>query len=147
MLAAKANTCVETDNWTVSQEAVANGDIEILTSIISFRDLWRQKNRSLQVPELLNKLKNSPDFYTEMKWEFSSWIPLMSKVCPSDTYKVYKSGSFVRIDTTLLGFDQTNWQRGNRSYLFKGVEDEAHFYEIDHDAKEYSMEGKQHFSS
>lgn len=75
-----------------------------------------------------------------MKWEFSSWIPLMSKVCPSDTYKVYKSGSFVRIDTTLLGFDQTNWQRGNRSYLFKGVNDEAHFYEIDHDAKEYSME-------
>lgn len=140
MLAAKANTCVETDNWTVSQEAVSNGDIDILTSIISFRDLWRQKNRSLQVPELLNKLKNSPDFYTEMKWEFSSWIPLMSKVCPSDTYKVYKSGSFVRIDTTLLGFDQTNWQRGNRSYLFKGVDDEAHFYEIDHDAKEYSME-------
>lgn len=64
----------------------------------------------------------------------------MSRICPSDTYKVYKSGSFVRIDTTLLGFDQTNWQRGNRSYLFKGINEEAHFYEIDHDAKEYSME-------
>lgn len=119
---------------------MANGDLDILTSIISFRDLWRQKNRSLQVPELLNKLKNTPDFYTEMKWEFSSWIPLMSKVCPSDTYKVYKSGSFVRIDTTLLGFDQTSWQRGNRSYLFKGVNDEAQFFEIDHDTKEYSVE-------
>lgn len=41
-------------------------------------------------------------------------------MCPSDTYKVYKQGSNVRIDTTLLGFDHANWQRGNRSYVFKG---------------------------
>lgn len=124
----------------MAQEAVSAGDPEILTSIISFRDLWRQKSRSIQVPELLAKLKNSPDFYVEMKWEFSSWIPLMSRVCPSDTYKVFKRGSHVRIDTTLIGFDNTSWQRGNRSYLFKGGVDEANFYEIDHDAKEYSME-------
>lgn len=64
----------------------------------------------------------------------------MSRVCPSDTYKVFKRGSHVRIDTTLIGFDNTSWQRGNRSYLFKGGVDEANFYEIDHDAKEYSME-------
>lgn len=41
-------------------------------------------------------------------------------MCPSDTYKVYKQGSNVRIDTTLLGFDHTSWQRGNRSYVFQG---------------------------
>jgi hypothetical protein len=82
LLAAKANTFVECNGWTVSQEAVSAKDIDILTAIISFRDLWRQKNRSIQVPELLMKLKNSPDFYVEMKWEFSSWVPLMSKVCP-----------------------------------------------------------------
>lgn len=140
LLSAKCNTCAETNGWTVAQEAVSAGNNDILTAIISFRDLWRQKSRSIQVPELLAKLKNSPDFYVEMKWEFSSWIPLMSRVCPSDTYKVFKRGSHVRIDTTLIGFDNTSWQRGNRSYLFKGSDDEAHFYEIDHDAKEYSME-------
>ena len=26
----------------------------------------------------------------------------------------------MRIDTTLLGFDNMNWQRGSRSYIFKG---------------------------
>ena len=29
-------------------------------------------------------------------------------------------GSNVRIDTTLLGFDNMSWQRGSRSFLFKG---------------------------
>lgn len=140
LLSAKAETSAESNGWSVAQEAVSAGDPDILTSIISFRDLMRQKNRSIQVPELLEKLKNSPDFYVEMKWEFSSWIPLMTRVCPSDTYKVYKRGSFVRIDTTLIGFDNTSWQRGNRTYLFKGTDDEAHFYEIDHDGKGYSME-------
>jgi hypothetical protein len=82
LLGAKANTFTECNGWTISQEAVSSGDLEILTSIISFRDLWRQKNRSLQVPELLTKLKLTPDFYLEMNWQFSSWIPLMSKVCP-----------------------------------------------------------------
>ena len=32
----------------------------------------------------------------------------------------YVVGSNVRIDTTLLGFDNMNWQRGSRSYIFKG---------------------------
>lgn len=44
----------------------------------------------------------------------------MARLCPSDTYRVYKRGANVRIDTTLLGFDNNTWQRGNRSYIFKG---------------------------
>lgn len=47
-------------------------------------------------------------------------MPLVSKICPSDTYKVWKSGQNLRVDTTLLGFDHMTWQRGNRSFVFRG---------------------------
>ena len=45
----------------------------------------------------------------------------MAKACPSDVYKIYKSGSNVRIDTTLIGFNGTTWERGNRSYIFQAI--------------------------
>ncbi|XP_072445845.1 ankyrin repeat domain-containing protein 13B isoform X4 [Chiloscyllium punctatum] len=68
-----------------------------------------------------------------MKWEFTSWVPLVSKICPSDTYRVWKSGQNLRVDTTLLGFDHMTWQRGNRSFVFRGQDNCAVVMEIDHD--------------
>ena len=41
----------------------------------------------------------------------------------------------MRIDTTLLGFDQTSWMRGNRTYIFSGKNNGADLYEIDHDTR------------
>lgn len=140
LLAAKCNATYEHAGWssksskipfeiwiltvpaihTVVQEAVCTGDVDILTAIIEVRDLQRHVQRVTHVPKLLQHLLDAPDFYIEMKWEFTSWVPLMSRLCPSDTYKVYKRGANVRIDTTLLGFDNNTWQRGNRSYIFKG---------------------------
>lgn len=52
-------------------------------------------------------------------------VPLVSKICPSDTYKVWKSGQNLRVDTTLLGFDHMTWQRGNRSFVFRGQGEEG----------------------
>ncbi|XP_055838007.1 ankyrin repeat domain-containing protein 13D isoform X1 [Episyrphus balteatus] len=140
LLAAKCNANFEHEGWTVVQEAVCCGDEDILTAIIEVRDLQRHVQRVTHVPKLLQHLLDAPDFYIEMKWEFTSWVPLMSRLCPSDTYKVYKRGANVRIDTTLLGFDNSTWQRGNRSYIFKGLKETATMIEIDHDTHEVLVE-------
>ncbi|KAL3272380.1 hypothetical protein HHI36_013857 [Cryptolaemus montrouzieri] len=137
----EANVNVENpEGWTVVQEAVATGDPEILQLVLERRDLQRYNSRMGGIPVLLERLKEAPDFYVEMKWEFTSWVPLVSRMCPSDTYKVYKKGSNVRIDTTLLGFDHTSWQRGNRSYIFQGRSDGATMLEIDHDLRQVYCE-------
>uniref|UniRef100_A0A1B6CP52 Ankyrin repeat domain-containing protein n=1 Tax=Clastoptera arizonana TaxID=38151 RepID=A0A1B6CP52_9HEMI len=159
---------VNTENregWTVVQEAVATGDPELVQLVLERRDFQRYSTRVGGVPELLLRLKEAPDFYVEMKWEFTSWVPLVSRMCPSDTYKVYKQGSKVRIDTTLLGFDQNNWQRGNTSFIFQGqtntvpsmirgkrsyifqlsnntskTDDQATIMEVDHETKQVYVE-------
>lgn len=140
LLAGRSNANFECDGWSVVQEAVCSGDTNILTAVLEVRDLQRHIKRVSHVPQLLQHLQDTPDFYVEMKWEFTSWVPLMSRVCPSDTYKVFKRGSNVRIDTTLLGFDNNSWQRGNRSYIFKGQSETATMIEIDHDTGEVSVE-------
>eukprot|EP00116_Pleurobrachia_bachei_P010619 sb/3470881/ len=71
-------------------------------------------------PELTNALADIPDFYVEIKWDFHSWIPLISRFLPSDTCKLYKRNSDVRIDSTLLDFHDMRWQRGDLSFIFHG---------------------------
>uniref|UniRef100_A0A8D0GV18 Ankyrin repeat domain-containing protein n=1 Tax=Sphenodon punctatus TaxID=8508 RepID=A0A8D0GV18_SPHPU len=105
--------------------------------ILQHRD-YRQTATTLGgVPELLQKINETPDFYVEMKWEFTSWVPLVSRVCPSDVCRVWKSGAKLRVDITLLGFENMSWERGRRSLIFKGEDtgNWAELIEVNHDDK------------
>ncbi|CAH2048235.1 unnamed protein product, partial [Iphiclides podalirius] len=132
LIEAGADVNCEKDGWTAVQEATATGDPQMLSLVLSRRDRQRHAARSSGVPDLLRRLSLAPDFYVEMKWEFTSWVPLVSRICPFDTYKVYKRGGNVRVDTTLAGFDESHWQRGERTYIFRGQGNRASLVELDH---------------
>uniref|UniRef100_A0A8C7IG74 Ankyrin repeat domain 13B n=1 Tax=Oncorhynchus kisutch TaxID=8019 RepID=A0A8C7IG74_ONCKI len=121
------------NGWTVLQEAVSTRDPELVRLVLHYRDYQRTTKRLAGIPVLLERLHQAQDFYVEMKWEFTSWVPLVSRICPSDTYRVWKSGQCLRVDTTLMGFDQMTWQRGNRSFIFRGQDSSAVVMEVDHD--------------
>ncbi|XP_013143847.1 PREDICTED: ankyrin repeat domain-containing protein 13D [Papilio polytes] len=132
LINAGADVNCEKDGWTAVQEATARGDAALLSLVLARRDRQRHAARAAGVPDLLRRLSLAPDFYVEMKWEFTSWVPLVSRYCPFDTYKVYKRGGNVRVDTTLAGFDDTTWQRGERTYIFRGQGNRASLVELDH---------------
>jgi len=47
-------------------------------------------------------------------------VPLVSRILPSDICKIYKRGSSIRLDTTLLDFNDMKWERGDISFIFNG---------------------------
>ncbi|XP_071012200.1 ankyrin repeat domain-containing protein 13A-like isoform X1 [Oncorhynchus clarkii lewisi] len=122
-----------TNNWTVLQEAVSTGDPEMVQLVLQRRDYLKASTALGGVPELLSKIRESPDFYMEIKWEFTSWIPLVSRVCPSDVCRIWKSGASLRVDATLLGFENMTWIRGRRSYIFRGDDTWTELLEVNHD--------------
>lgn len=129
--------------FNVLHEAVTSADPEFIRDVYEQKEVQRYSSRVDGIPNLLSKICDTTDFYLEMKWEFTSWLPLVSRLCPNDTYKVYKSGSKVRVDTTLIGVDMNNggiagtpnWQRGRKSFIFTGSEDGAIYMEVDHEEK------------
>ena len=40
----------------------------------------------------------------DLKWDFTSWLPLVSRILPSDICKISKKGACIRLDTTLVDF-------------------------------------------
>lgn len=63
-------------------------------------------------------------------------VPFVSRFCPSDVYKIWKKGSYVRVDTTLKGFDKLKWVRGNISFIYRAtVGQMGDLFILDHEKK------------
>ncbi|KAL5964980.1 Ankyrin repeat domain-containing protein 13D [Taenia solium] len=56
----------------VTQEAISTGDPELLKIVLTHRDSHMLQNQAKIITALLEKLKSTPDFYVEIKWEFTS---------------------------------------------------------------------------
>ncbi|XP_033097041.1 ankyrin repeat domain-containing protein 13C-like [Anneissia japonica] len=106
--------------WTPLSEAISYGDRQIIKCLL--RKLKSQSREMLEGkrPELIEALGELADFYLELKWDFQSWVPLVSRILPSDVCKIYKKGTSIRVDTTLIDFSDMRWQRGDISFIFNG---------------------------
>uniref|UniRef100_A0A8C9S0Y1 Ankyrin repeat domain 13C n=1 Tax=Scleropages formosus TaxID=113540 RepID=A0A8C9S0Y1_SCLFO len=106
--------------WSPLAEAISYGDRQMITALL--RKLKQQSRESVEDkrPRLLKALKELGDFYLELHWDFQSWVPLLSRILPSDTCKIYKQGINIRLDTTLIDFTDMKCQRGDLSFIFNG---------------------------
>ncbi|RMX51644.1 hypothetical protein pdam_00021479 [Pocillopora damicornis] len=121
LLAHKAPVKVKNNfGWTPLAEAISYGDRQIITSLL--KKLKEQSREALEErrPQLTTALQELGDFYVEINWDFQSWVPLLSRILPSDTCKVYKKGCSIRMDSTLVDFSDMKWQRGDLTFIFNG---------------------------
>ena len=64
---------------------------------------------------------------------------VLRKWAPNDTYKIWKMGTNIRVDGTLMGIEKNSktsflpeWKRGRFSLLFDGAKVPAQVYFVDH---------------
>ncbi|XP_063229928.1 ankyrin repeat domain-containing protein 13C [Bacillus rossius redtenbacheri] len=106
--------------WSPLAEAISYGDRQTISSLV--RKLKQQAREQMEErrPNLVAALNQMGDFYMELKWDFQSWVPLVSRILPSDICRIHKRGSSIRLDTTLVDFNDMRWERGDISFLFMG---------------------------
>lgn len=106
--------------WTALAEAVSYGDRLIISHLLKKLKLQSREAMDNRRPQLVEALKQLKDFSMIIRWDFQSWVPLLSRVLPSDVCHIYKRGSAIRVDTTLIEFSDLKWQRGNISIIYDG---------------------------
>jgi len=119
--------------WMALHEAVATDNDEVL--MLVYRSMMENTSEhwKTKMDIAIESLEAQPDCYLEVQWDFSSWIPFVGRFCPEDTYKIWKRGSDIRVDTSLVGFENYRWQTGQLSFIFK----EAVLYIVSWEHKSY----------
>lgn len=122
LMVAGADWSLQNENgWSALQEAICNREEAIAMIIVRHYQPLAWAKWCRRLPRLIATMRRMRDFYMEITFHFeSSVIPFISRIAPSDTYKIWKRGANLRADMTLAGFDGFRIQRSDQSILFLG---------------------------
>jgi len=136
---------VNSRGWNALDEAIAAKNKELVGFLYACGLQEVKAEMKAAKLHLMQTLNEMPDYSMELNWQLGSPVIgyLLRKFAPHDTYKIYKMGSKIRVDGTLMGVDRSSnsflpeWKRGGFSLLFDGSTTPALVYLVYHDTKEY----------
>ncbi|PIN12767.1 Ankyrin repeat protein [Handroanthus impetiginosus] len=108
--------------WNPFEEALSNGEDHVARDMLRHYEPLKWAKWRRRLPRLMGTMRRMRDFYMEIKFHFeSSAVPFISRIFPSDTYKIWKMGANLRADLTWDGdFEGFKVQRSSRSFRFLG---------------------------
>lgn len=107
--------------WSALQEAICCGEERIVRIIVERSQTLTWSKWCRRLPRVIGTMRRMRNFYMEIGFSFeSSVIPLVSRIAPSDTYRIWKRGANLRADMSLSGFDGFRIERSDQSAIFLG---------------------------
>ncbi|XP_037480547.1 ankyrin repeat domain-containing protein 13B-like, partial [Triticum dicoccoides] len=122
LIAAGADWSLQNEHgWSALQEAICAREEALARVIVRHYQPLAWAKWCRRLPRVVAAMRRMRDFYMEITFHFeSSVIPFISRIAPSDTYRVWKRGANLRADMTLAGFDGFKIQRSDQTILFLG---------------------------
>ena len=120
--------------WSLLQQACLQGQRALALDIHLHTLLLKQSEWDQSQKHLLASLERMDDFTMSINWEIKSWVPLLGRLAPKDSFTIWKKGAMLRMDSNVRGMQGMQVQRGLISYLFT----RGSVWLVDHVAKTYS---------
>ncbi|GJS37039.1 ankyrin repeat domain-containing protein 13C-like protein [Tanacetum coccineum] len=106
---------VASADWSALQEAVSNREENIAMIIATCYQPLAWAKWCHRLPRIVSSANRIRDFYMEITFHFqSSDIPLIGRIAPSDTYRIWKRGSNLAPDAPLADLTIMNTQMAQR---------------------------------
>lgn len=123
--------------WTVLEDAVAIGDVPMVRTLLAASHEAQMRMWKIKKPIMLQAMADMPDFKMKLSWEFGSPVfsGLVKQLAPYDEYSIWKVGTKLRVDASIVGFEGTKWVRGSVSLRFDGSAKEGELCIVNHDEK------------
>ncbi|KAF4138688.1 GPCR-chaperone [Phytophthora infestans] len=133
-------TSRNSDGWSCAHDAALLDDEYMMAQLYLRGEQQVIKSLESAQETFIEALEKLPDFEAEIFIEAQSWVPIVSSVLPSDTIRIWKYGSQLRIDSTLKGLDGVKWKKGPMSHVYMGRaggERAGHAVVMDHTSKKF----------
>ena len=125
------------NQWTPLSIAISYDDRDMVETLYRFYLIRREEKMRSKSLLIANYFKKMKDFYVELKWKVK--IPLLSFLCPNDTFKITKFGANTRADYTFVDYKRLSVIRKQLSLYLKLNENlnALDILRVDREKKEY----------